>query len=154
MYTLKLNVPHINMCDWMMKMLFYQVCKQYKMKKGMFSLQTLRDFWGMSVDEVWDYDENHSVNWKQLKLQRVQKFHDFVKIVDSPLHPRHTELQVSLDPETLRSPAEAPGSPPRSWSRPQCVSADCGDFHPQSAGKSGPELWSCLGCARPEKPEI
>ena len=73
----------------------------------------------------------------------------FVKSKLVPLRLGHTVQPASWDPATLRSPAAAPGSPPRSWSRPRCVSADCGDFRPVSTGTSGPELWSCSGCGRP-----
>ena len=57
---------------------------------------------------------------------------------------------ASWGPGTRPSPGAAPGSPPRSWSRPRCVSGGCGDSRPESAGRSGPELWSCSGCGRPE----
>lgn len=68
-----------------------------------------------------------------------------------PLLLGHTVQLASWGPETLQSPAAAPGSPPRSLSQPQCVSADCGDSRPESAGMSEPELWSCSRCGQPEE---
>lgn len=67
-----------------------------------------------------------------------------------PLRLGHTVQQASWGPETPPFPAAAPGSPPRSLSQPRCASADCGDSLLESAGMSGPELWSCSGCGRPE----
>lgn len=73
---------------------------------------------------------------------------------NSPLRPGRTEPRASWDPGTLRSPAAAPGWPPRSWSRPRCASAGCGGFRRRSAERSGPEPWSCSGCGQPGRTRV
>lgn len=83
------------------------------------------------------------------KQKKIAKCFFQAVLVCSPLRPARTERRVSGGPGTRQSPAAAPGSPPRSWSRPRCVSAGCGGSPLETAGRSGPEPWPCSGCEPP-----